>query len=160
MTKFTVVIHHHWILSTVCVSYTLMQQMLKNNKKTNKNKKYAAKSLRLSEQTAIPTCDLWRMCGGRGLIPKFISWKLLWSCESTMSFHNAGNKHADSIKKRLFLVQLNTCTRALMRKCYLLTLSTSGSSCFTFALKKALSSVLAKLCKIIIHNIQLRWKAI
>jgi len=51
--------------------------MLKNNKKTNKNKKYAAKSLRLSEQTAIPTCDLWRMCGGRGLIPKFISWKLL-----------------------------------------------------------------------------------
>jgi len=58
----------------------------------------------LSEQTAIPMCDLWRMCGGWVLIPKFISWKLLWSCESTISFHDAGNETADSIKKRTFLV--------------------------------------------------------
>jgi len=77
-----------------------------------------------------------------------------------MSFHDAGNKHADSIKKRTFLVQLNICKPALMRKCYLLTLSTSGSSYFTFAFKIAMSSGLAKTCKIIIHFIQLKWKAI
>jgi hypothetical protein len=65
-----------------------------------------------------------------------------------------------ALKKRSFLVQLNTCKIVLMRKCYLLTLSISGSSNFTFPFKRELSSVLAKTCNIIIHFIELKWKRI
>jgi hypothetical protein len=62
------------------------------------------------------------------------------------------------LKKRTYLVQLNTCKTVLMKRCYLLILSTSGSSNFTFPLKETPSSGLAKTCKIIIHFIQLKWR--
>jgi hypothetical protein len=44
--------------------------------------------------------DLGNICGGWGLIPKLISWKLLRSCEPRWSFCDVGNENADSIKKK------------------------------------------------------------
>lgn len=77
-----------------------------------------------------------------------------------MNFHDAVISMQSPLKKKTFLVQLNTCKIGLMRECYLLTLSTSGSSNFIFPLKEVQSSGLAKICKIIIHFIQLKWKGI
>jgi len=101
---------------------------------------------------------LWR----QGVNTKIHLLEIAVKCEPIMSFHDTVISMQNPLKKRTFLVQLNTCTCkiALMRKCYLLTLSISGSSNFTFPLKEPTSSVLAKTCKIIIHFIQLKWKGI